>query len=207
MRELYNTVEIRLYPERLHGLGATRSTSVNDSQAFLSELVGRGLRARLGSANVLTGQRNIALEIFPKAPKVKINWKQQPPEFPTTRGGEDLQESLVRIARKIEKLPLEEIGEEVRQAAQNLDQSVRSADRLINRVDTEIVPEARAVMEEARKTLGDARGALSTDAPLQHDLRETLREISRAAWSVRILVDYLELYPESLIRGKKRDDK
>jgi paraquat-inducible protein B len=206
MRKPYIAVEIMLYPERLHGPGVSRSSSEGDSHALINELVDRGLRARLGSGNLLTGQRYIALEIFPKAPKVKINWSQRPPELPTTRAGEEeLQESLARIARKIEKMPLEEIAAEVRQAARSLDQSLQSADRLLKQVDAEIVPEARAVLDEARKTLGDARGVLSTDAPLLNDLRETLRELSRAAWSVRVIVDYLELYPESLIRGKKGD--
>jgi paraquat-inducible protein B len=36
---------------------------------------------------------------------------------------------------------------------------------------------------------------------------ETLRELSRAARSVRVLADYLERHPESLIRGKKGEAK
>ena len=72
--------------------------------------------------------------------------------------------------------------------------------------------EARRSIEELRKTLGDARqtlgGAdrvLSSEAPMQLDLRDTLREVSRAAQSLRVLTDYLEQHPESLIRGKKED--
>jgi len=119
----------------------------------------------------------------------------------------DIQESLARIAEKIDKMPLEEIAAEVRQAVRSLDQSLKSADALIKRVNGEIVPEARAVLDEARKTLGDARGVLSTDAPLQNDLRDALHELSRAAGSVRILMDYLERNPESLIRGKRGDGR
>ena len=40
---------------------------------------------------------------------------------------------------------------------------------------------------------------------MQIDLRETMREVSRAAQSLRVLGDYLERHPESLIRGKKED--
>jgi paraquat-inducible protein B len=35
----------------------------------------------------------------------------------------------------------------------------------------------------------------------------TLQEVSRAARSVRVLADYLERHPESLIRGKTGDAK
>jgi paraquat-inducible protein B len=57
-------------------------------------------------------------------------------------------------------------------------------------------------MEETRKTLTAAKQALASDAPLQQDLRETLRELGKAAQSLRTLTDYLERHPESLIRGK-----
>jgi paraquat-inducible protein B len=38
-------------------------------------------------------------------------------------------------------------------------------------------------------------------------MRDTLQELSRAAQSVRILADFLERHPESLIRGKKGDEQ
>ena len=46
---------------------------------------------------------------------------------------------------------------------------------------------------------------LGKDAPAQQELRETLQEVTRAARSLRILTDYLERHPESLIRGKAED--
>ena len=67
------------------------------------------------------------------------------------------------------------------------------------------MPEAKATLEEARKTLGAAKQTLAADAPLQQDLREALRELARAAQSLRVLTDYLERHPESLIRGKQED--
>jgi paraquat-inducible protein B len=136
---------------------------------------------------------------------MKMDWNQRPPVFPTTPAGqEELQASLMRIAGKIEKIPLEEIASEVRHAVQSLDSALQSADNLLRRTDAEIVPEARAMLDEARKTLNETRELLSEGAPLQHDLRETLRELTRAARSVRALADYLERYPEALIRGKKK---
>jgi len=65
--------------------------------------------------------------------------------------------------------------------------------------------EARKTLDEGRKTLGAAKQTLSADAPLQQDLRVTLRELARTAQSLRILTDYLERHPESLIRGKQED--
>lgn len=201
-KNFYAAVEIHIHPDRLLQSG----TASKDSRAFIDELVGLGLRARLGSTNIVTGQRYVALEFDRKAQNAKIDWSRTRPDFPTTSRGElELQESLARIARKIEKLPLEEIAAEVRRSVASLDQALRRADAMIKGVNTEVLPEARAVLDEARKTLGEGREALSSDAPLRSDLRETLHELSRAATSVRILTDYLEQHPESLIRGKKGD--
>ena len=82
---------------------------------------------------------------------------------------------------------------------------MKSTDKLVQRFDADLMPEARAALEEARKTLGAAKQTLSPDAPLQNDLRETLRELTRAAQALRVFTDYLDRHPESLIRGKQED--
>jgi paraquat-inducible protein B len=64
---------------------------------------------------------------------------------------------------------------------------------------------ATRTLETAGKTLTAAGRAVAEDAPLQQDLRHTLQELSRSAASLRVLTDYLEQHPESLLRGKPRD--
>ena len=155
---------------------------------------------------MLTGQLFVALDFFPNAPKAKVNWNTNPPQFPTTPSSlVELQETLMQIVKKLEKLPLDEVVVEVRQTVQTLDATLKSADKLVQRLDADVVPEARATLEEARKALGAAKETLSADAPLQHDLRETLRELTQAAQALRVLTDYLDRHPESLIRGKQED--
>jgi paraquat-inducible protein B len=112
--------------------------------------------------------------------------------------------------QKIEKLPLEELAGDVQKSVQMFETTLQNADKLLKNVDASVVPEAHSAIEdvrktlnELRKTLGVAKQTLSPDAPLQQDLRETLRELSRAAQSLRVLADYLERHPESLIRGKE----
>jgi paraquat-inducible protein B len=117
----------------------------------------------------------------------------------------ELQATVTNILSKLEKLPLDETVADVRQAVQSLDATLKSADKLVQRLNAEVVPEARAALEDARKTLGAAKQTLSADAPLQQDLREALRELARSAQSLRILTDYLDRHPESLLRGKQED--
>ena len=42
-----------------------------------------------------------------------------------------------------------------------------------------------------------------SDAPLQLEMRDTLREVGKAATAVRNLADLLERQPEALLTGKK----
>jgi paraquat-inducible protein B len=202
-KEINMLVDIRYYPERLRSRAVGPLPSIKEHEAVFSRMVEHGLRAQLKSGNLLTGQLFIGLDFFPDAPKAKINWATNPPQIPTTPGSmAELQATLTQIMKKLEKLPLDEVVADLRQTVQTLDATLKSADKMVQRVDAEIVPEVRATLEETRKTLGAAKQTLSADAPLQQDLRETLRELARTAQSLRTLTDYLDRHPESLLRGK-----
>lgn len=62
---------------------------------------------------------------------------------------------------------------------------------------------AQGVLTQSEKTLK----SYSADPGLAYELKETLRELSATARSLRQLTDYLELHPESLLRGKQRDKR
>ena len=206
-KELNMLVEVRTYPERITSrqVGAVKHDP-NQPRILTDIMVQSGLRAQLKSGNMLTGQLFVSLDFFPNAPKAKINWASNPPQFPTTPSSvAELQATLTHLSQKLEKMPLDEMVVEVRQAVQSLDATLKSADQMLKRVDAEIVPETRAALEEARKTMGAAKQTLSADAPLQQDLRDALRELSRAAQSLRVFTDYLERHPEALIQGKKEN--
>ena len=83
----------------------------------------------------------------------------------------------------------------------------------MNRIDADVTPGLKTTLEELRRTIATADGVLKNtdatlvgkDAPAQQELRDALQEITRAARSLRILTDYLEQHPESLIRGKSEE--
>jgi len=200
-------VEANLFPERLRSRyrdPARRAMPESTPAQRIQRFVEHGFRAQMRSANLLTGQQYIALEFFPKAQKVAFVSKDGVPEIPTLSGGfGELQESIQNIASKLEKVPFEQVAQDLRKALQSLDVTLKKADTLIGQLSSDIAPELRATLEQARKTLGGAEKALGSDSPLQGDLRETLLEVTRAAESVRALTDYLERHPESLLRGKR----
>lgn len=201
-------VEIHLYPDRLRSRyrpGTARPAPELMPAQRIQRFVERGFRAQLKSANLLTGQLFVALDFFPKAPKEKMDLAKTPPEIPSIAGGlGELQEQITNIVTKIEKIPFEQIAGDLRRALQSLDATLKKADALMGQLSTDIAPELRAALEQARKTMKSAEGMLSTDSPLQGDLRETLIEVTKAAESMRALTDYLERNPQSLIWGKKK---
>jgi paraquat-inducible protein B len=205
-------VEINLYPDRLRVHSRDSGTMLPPSatpEARLKRMqlfVDKGFRAQLRTGNLLTGQSYVAVDFFPDAPKVKFD-PSKPPEIPTLPGAfEELEATVASIVKKLDKVQYEQIGADVRKVMATLDQALKSADVLVKRLDTETTPELNRALEEGRRALKSADSALATESPLQTDLRDALREITRAAASIRALTDYLERQPQSLIRGKPAEE-
>jgi paraquat-inducible protein B len=199
-------VEVAVYPGRLRAMiqqGLTIPTPAERKVRF-EGLVERGFRAQIRTGSLVTGQLYIAFDTFPNAAPAKIDWTRNPPVFPTEPGTmKELQATLTNISKKIENMPLEQISGDLRQALQSMNRTLMSADQAVKRLDKDVSPAAKATLEDARRMLNTADRTLASDAPLQQDLRTSLRELTRAAQSLRELTDLLERQPESLIRGKK----
>jgi paraquat-inducible protein B len=217
---LRGRVEIVTYPERLIArLSAKQATtgeaierSMRERHAFVQAMVEkRGLRAQLRSGNLITGQLYVAFDLFPSAPKAKIDWNRDPTELPVVPSTvSDIEAKLTGIVAKLDKLPLEAIGDDLRKALVSLDQTLKDASKAVNSIDADVTPGLKSTLDGLRGTIAAADRTLNNtdatlvgkDAPAQQDLRDALQEIARAARSLRVLTDYLERHPESLIRGK-----
>ena len=217
-------VPITFYPERLlvfsdanQQARVERTLKGDDRRrnAFLQRLVEeRGLRAQLRTGSLLTGQLYVAFDYFPKAPKARMVLNGKLPELPVVPSGlADLEAKLASILAKIDKLPLDQIATELRRDLASLDETLTGATGLIKRVDTELVPTIKADLEALRGAIGSMERTLKNadatllgpDAPAQQELRDALKEFTRAARSMRVFLDYLERHPESPIRGKLED--
>lgn len=186
--------------DKLVALAKARGDDEEMSQ-MMGRLVERGLRAQARTGNLLTGQLYIAMDFLPKAPKVAFDGTAKPLEIPTAPGDfQKLQEQLVDIVGKIQKIPFESIGK-------NLDQSLAELNQTLKQVNTGVLPEVKTTLKGAQQTLGSANTALAPDSPLQQNLGGTLQELQRAARSLRVLTDYLGDHPDALLRGRRADDK
>lgn len=206
--------------------GATQSDAM-----FLKHLVDRGLRAQLKSGNLITGQPYVALELQPKAPKATLDASLPTPLIPTLAGGTgDLQPQVSEILERIARIRFEQIGANLEDTLKNtstasstlqdtlksagaataaLQQTLTSANTAIEQLS----PQAQQALAEAQRSLkslqitldGVDRNIAQPDAPLQRDASRTLGELQRAARALRVLGDYLQQHPESLLRGKPAD--
>lgn len=123
--------------------------------------------------------------------------------LPTVPGTfSELQPQVAEIVQKLSRIPFDEIG-------QGLKGTLGNASAAIDR----LTPEAQRAMKDVQATLNRAqtaldrldRNLLDESAPVQRQAEQTLAEVQRAAQSLRVLADYLQNHPESLIRGKPAD--
>lgn len=214
-------VDIVLYPARFIKYLKKSSTagqapaSEEARRAFIQRMVDRGYRAQLRSGNLVMGQLYVAFDRFPHAPKAKkIDWRKTPHELPVIPSSlGDLETRVSNIIAKIDKMPLDTIGEDLKKTLETLNRTLKDADKMLNHIDNEMVPEIKMAVQELRKTLAAAERTLKSadntlvgkDSPTQQELRVALQEVARAARSISALVDYLERNPNALIRGKAQE--
>jgi paraquat-inducible protein B len=205
-------VTVDIYPQRIRGRKARgdqpppRSDPATSSRKLVDSLVAHGLRAELKTGNLLTGQKYVDLDMHADAPAEKVWWNEPPSVFPTVSNGlDEFQDSMGSIARKLNKVPFDQISYRLLSTMTSLEQTLKSTDQLMRHVDGSIAPQVEATLAEAQAAMKNTKELLAQDAPLQSDLGATLLQLSRAAKSVTALVEYLERHPESLLRGKPGD--
>jgi paraquat-inducible protein B len=109
----------------------------------------------------------------------------------------------------------------LKKTLEDLQGVIATADDVLKKRVSDTLSQVNVTLEDLRKPLASADTALKNadqvlknadttllgrDAPVQQDLRDALQEITTAARSLRALMDYLERHPESLIRGKTKQE-
>ena len=214
-------VTISFYPDRLIAFataetGSATIASVLNSddkrRAFLKRIIEeRGLRAQLRSGSLITGQMYVAFDYYPGAAKVKLDLNQAMPELPVVPGTlAALEAKLTSILDKVDKMPFEDLGKDLKKDLEDLDGTLTGATKLMNDADVQLMPQLKVDIEDLHRTLAGVERAINNadatllgpNAPGQQELRSALQEFTRAARSLRALADQLEQQPSSLIRGK-----
>lgn len=208
--KLLTQVKFAVDPERMNienlkgAAGGDPRAAVRDS---LDTLVAHGLRAQVVSLSFLTGQKTVALDITPNAAPARIVQVGRNLEFPTTASG-DLTEVLQSLRSVLQNIDRATSGPQLGHALKELDQTLTHLDELTQ----EVQPDITSLIKSLRDAADAAQGTLSTVQTMlgsssNTDLPKLMRELSDAARSVRVLADYLDRHPESLLRGRKGDKR
>jgi paraquat-inducible protein B len=197
---------------------ATPSDFEQRAYATFGRFIARGLRARLASASLITGQKVVDLDFVPDALEMKMSQNGAYPEIPAipaedldtvVASANDLLGSLQVTAAKLNGIVS---SPAVMRSVHSLDSSLANLDYVSRDARAGIGPlitalraaaeSADAALKQASGTLVVAKNALDSRSGDGGDLAGTLREIENAARSLRILADYLESHPNSLLFGK-----
>ena len=180
--------------------------SEKERHGFMQKLVDRGIRAQLRSGSLVTGQLYVAFDRFPNAPKAKVDWTKEPPELPVMPGGlQDLENKITSIVAKIDKMPLDAIGEDLKKLLVTTDQLMKPH-RRGNHPRAEDVPGRAARQLAAKRVLENTDATLvGKDAPAQQELREALQEIDTRGAGDPGVHRISGAQPDALIRGKTQE--
>jgi paraquat-inducible protein B len=208
-------VLIEIQPERIIEVGEREI----QGKARFEEFVKKGLRAQLKTGSLLTGQLFVELDFHPEAPEWHFVSSGPYPELPTVPSPlEQITERLANIVDKLDKVPIEQIGNDLRDTVQGtnrlvnapelqeaikaLNETLQQTQRLAQTLNADVAPKVSNTLEQTERTLAEVASLTSSDSALQHDLRRALGELAEAARALTALLDYLERHPDSLIYGK-----
>ena len=118
-----------------------------------------------------------------------------------------LMESLQRIADHADQLVLD-VNARIKPLAGDAEQVLGSGKTAADRVGAaadalaQLTQGAQPAIDNAGQMFANVAEMTDTNAKERYELRNTLKELSEAARSLRVLTQYLERHPEALITGK-----
>jgi paraquat-inducible protein B len=221
-------VTASLYPARLE-LPVTAKASPAELRSAMDDKLRKmlhlGYRARLEQSPPLLGNLSIAL-VQMKGTAAADLAQGENPRIPSVAGGgglEGVASQANQVLTKINSIPIERIGEDLREvtsrlrslvASPKLDEGIAHLNSVLGEIDqtlAQVQPQIGPLLtklNEAASQLADTASAaqqlLGSESGGQGEgLADAVRQLTQAARSVQSLADYLGRHPEALIRGKR----
>jgi paraquat-inducible protein B len=220
-----------LYPQQMHlETGASSQSTPDDwraaTDAALTRLIRLGYRARLQQSPPVLGDESIQLVRTIGAPAAQLVTEDADPRFPSAPGSGDLGDIAAKadmFLNKLDAVPLDEIGANLRRITANVDKlmsspelkdslthlhsTLTSIDKMLGDVQPQIGPLIGKLHDAAAELAGTAtalRQIVESGGPNDEaSLPDAIRQITEAARSIKTLTDYLDRHPDALIRGKR----
>ena len=221
-----------LYPQKLHlalpaGHADDAAAWQKATDAVLDRLLARGYRARLLQTPPVIGGRVISLDAVRDAGPAKLG-PGAPRLIPSDDASGGIDETIGQVNQllaKINRFPLEAIGQDVQrittrlnslvsspqltEGLQHLNSTLAEADSMLHAIAPQVGPLVAKLNRAADEVSGTASAAHDLlggtgggSAAADANLPAAIQELTDAARSIRALADYLGRHPESLLRGR-----
>ena len=186
-------VEVDIFPQRIRGRPRTdRGTgSADDSDigghAMIDSMVAHGMRAELKTGSLLTGQKFVSVEVEKRPAADRVDWSEHPPIFPTAAGGlDEIQDSVGSIAKKLDKVPFDQLSTRLMATLAALQDTLKSTDQVLHQVNGTIAPQVTATLKEAAGRHEECqRGSLLGGAAAERSRLDAARAVARGALGER----------------------
>lgn len=209
--EVRIAVTVALQPQRLSTV-----SDPNQPKDIIENLIARGLRARVQTGSLLTGQMFVELGLYPDTPATMVDGKRTLAQIPTIPSEfVEIKESMTELLDKLRRLPLESIGEHAVATLAEIEALVKSPKidaaltgaaasmESINTVADALAAELPLLTAQIRATLAD----IDANSALHARLSSTLEQLEGAARAVRGLAETVERQPNAIIWGKRANDE
>jgi paraquat-inducible protein B len=198
----------------------------------MRSLVEKQMRVVLETNSFLTGQKVLSLQYVPGAVPESVMKEGEALVLPSlVLGLEELTASASEVASSLSRIPFGEIGvnlnrtlatvdrmvgsPELGGALTSLDATFKEVRALVQRAEAGLTPAlARlpAISERLEHAVEQAdalfgRSGYGSNSTAQRNLERMMDQIGDAARSIRLLADYLNRHPESVLSGRKSDSQ
>ena len=217
---LETPVTLTINPQLLEINAATREDLRRAMNDALNTLIRKGMRATLASSLVLPGASAVSLDIIASPGRARLVMSD-PPTIPAAAAGNDVMATINDVAKTIRGLPLREIGENLRsttarvdrlvndpalsESLQRLNRSMAEVEKISTTVGKDIGPIVESLKNaaaSAEQAAGRAQQLVANSQYQNYDLGSLIKELTRAAESIRALSDYLTEHPDALLKGR-----
>ncbi len=186
--------------------GDKNVSSEEDSKVNMVKLIDKGLRAQLKTGNLLTGQLYVDLDFYPDEEPVAVPLYNGYRVFPTIPAPLDqITQRVDNILKKVEDMPLKEIGDELQKAINALNGTLEAAKQVAGGVNEDILPELKDALGGFQDTMNGIEQTLGPASALNYNARNVMSEMAATVRSLRALIDYVERNPQSVIFGKEAE--
>ena len=223
-------VRYEVEPDRIVPLQLPGDTNIDK---VMLDLVHRGLRISLENANLITGTKQLALDVVAGAPAAAYD-KQGDAYVLTPMDGDqgDIAASAATLLAKLQTIPFEQIGDNLNKTLEGangtindpkLHQAIAALTQTLNETQTlmaslnkgvdpllrrlpQIATDLEGTVQHANRLVGSLDDSHGPGSQFGRDLSRMMGHLSDAARSIRILADMLSRHPEALIRGRAEQE-